>query len=75
MKTSSKKTVKTAAKSAAAVKSSKAPTAAQMKARSIAAYKAHITRQNQIIEGSKSKTVKAEARDAIKAITANMKSA
>lgn len=71
---SSKKTVKTSAKSTVAVKSVK-PTAAQAKVRSMAAYKAHITRQNQILAASKSSTVKAEARQAIKTITANMQSA
>lgn len=73
MKKSSKS--KTAAKSATVSKSVKAPTAAQAKVRSMAAFKAHLTRQAQIIAGSKSATVKAEARDAIKTITANMRAA
>lgn len=73
MKKSSKS--KTAAKSATVSKSVKAPTAAQAKTRSMAAYKAHITRQNQIIEASKSAAVKKDARTAIATITANMKAA
>lgn len=66
---------KTAAKAVTVAKSAAAPTAAQAKTRSMAAYKAHITRQNQILAASKSATVKSEARSAIKAITANMKAA
>ena len=73
MKTKTSKTTKTgAAKKSAAAKP--AP-AAQKKVRSMAAYKAHITRQNQILAASKSATVKTSARAAIKAITANMKAA
>jgi hypothetical protein len=52
-------------------KSTKA-TAEQRKTRSLAAYKAHITRQKQILAASRSAPVKAEARKALKAITANM---
>lgn len=73
MKKSSKS--KTAAKSVTVSKSAKAPTAAQAKTRSMAAYKAHITRQNQLIEASKSSAVKSEARKAIATITANMRAA
>jgi hypothetical protein len=79
MKTS-KKTTKTTVKSKSAAKavtvskSAKPATAAQQ-TRSMAAYKAHITRQNQIIEASKSAAVKKDARVAIATITANMKSA
>ncbi len=70
-----KKSSKSKAKSATVSKSAKAPTAAQMKTRSMAAYKAHITRQNQVIEASKSVTVKRDARAAIATITANMRAA
>jgi hypothetical protein len=51
----------------------KKPTAEQQKTRSLAAYKAHITRQKQILAASRSAPVKAEARKALKAITANMR--
>jgi hypothetical protein len=73
MKKSSKS--KSAAKSVTVSKSAKAPTAAQVKTRSMAAYKAHITRQTQLIAGTKSASVKSEAREAIRTITANMKAA
>lgn len=73
MKKSSKS--KVATKSATVSKSVKAPTAAQAKTRSMAAYKAHITRQTQLIAASKSASVKSEAREAIRTITANMKAA
>jgi hypothetical protein len=63
------------AKAVTVAKSAPIATAAQQKTRSMAAYKAHITRQNQILAASKSSTVKSEAREAIKAITANMKAA
>ena len=73
MKKSSKS--KSSAKSVTVSKSAKAPTAAQAKTRSMAAYKAHITRQTQLIAASKSASVKSEAREAIRTITANMKAA
>jgi hypothetical protein len=73
MKKSSKS--KSSAKSVTVSKSIKAPTAAQAKTRSMAAYKAHITRQNQIIAAAKSPKVKADARSAISVITANMRAA
>ena len=66
---------KTAAKSATVSKSVKAPTAAQQKTRSMAAYKAHITRQTQILASKVAASVKTEARAALKQITANMKAA
>lgn len=65
---------KTAAKSTTVSKSVKV-TAAQANTRSMAAYKAHLTRQAQIIAASKSASVKSEAREAIKTITANMRAA
>lgn len=71
----SAKASKTVSKSAVVSKSAKAPTAAQAKTRSMAAYKAHITRQTQVIAASKSASVKSEAREAIRTITANMKAA
>jgi hypothetical protein len=73
MKKSSKS--KTAAKSATVTKSAKVPTAAQAKVRSMAAFKAHLTRQNNILAAKGSPSVKSDARAAIKAITANMRSA
>ena len=74
MKKSAKST-KTAAKSAVVSKSEKFGRALQAKNRSMAAYKAHITRQTQLIAASKSASVKSEAREAIRSITANMKAA
>jgi hypothetical protein len=50
----------------------KTPKAEQQKARSLAAFKAHLTRQKQRLAKSRSPAVKRDAREAIKAITANM---
>lgn len=72
MKTSKSKS---SAKTSSASKSIKVPTVAQAKARSLAAYKAHITRQTMVLNASKSSDVKAAARKAIQVITANMKAA
>lgn len=56
-------------------KSEKAPTVAQAKTRSMAAYKAHITRQQNALKAAKNPEAKSAAHAAIATITANMRAA
>jgi hypothetical protein len=73
-KKSSAKTTKNVTKAKAATVTKSAPISAETrKARSIAAYKAHMTRQNQILAASKKADEKSEARTALAEIGKRLK--
>jgi hypothetical protein len=70
----SKKTVKSASKAKTSTATKSAPvTQATRTARSLAAYKAHMTRQTQIIAASKKADVKSAARTALAEIGKRLK--
>jgi hypothetical protein len=71
--TKSKASKSVAAKVSTASKSAAVPTAAQKQVRSMAAYKAHMTRQTNALNAAKKPEDKAAARKSIEAIAANMK--
>jgi hypothetical protein len=71
--TKSKASKSVAAKVSTASKSVAVPTASQKQVRSMAAYKAHMTRQTNALKAAKKPEDKTAAREAIATISANMK--
>jgi hypothetical protein len=74
-KSSPKSVSKAAAAKVTVSKSVIVPAADKAKTRSMAAYKAHITRQQNALKAAKSPADKSAATAAIAAITANMRAA